>query len=187
MSLPLGLITCIVWSNRKTRIEVTLNGVLSSAEVIKTSLLVERVPESSAGIIEVLELLIHLVYSSSSSLSSSLYGLVAGGVGGIFETSDFGSSASGSKGLKSSLSVREEPALGDVERRSTRFFGRMPSLAKSSACPYSGMRDAHPHQSSPSSAYPSFPDLGSACRFPRCEVLMSQRQVEEEAKGHLNC
>lgn len=81
----------------------------------------------------------HLVYSSSSSLSSSLYGLfgslVAGGVGGIFDTRS--TEPDGSPGLESSSSTlvlfpgrTVVAALGDVESRSTLFFGRMPNLAR---------------------------------------------------------
>ncbi len=83
-----------------------------------------------------------LVYSSSSSLSSSLYGLAVGGVLGICETTDF--PAQGREGfgsLSSSVGVLtigvermlvevEEGGEGEVERRSTRFLGRIPSLAE---------------------------------------------------------
>lgn len=49
----------------------------------------------------------HLVYSSSSSLSSNLYGLALGGVFGIWETSDFG--ADGMDGFGSSSSSPSPP------------------------------------------------------------------------------
>jgi hypothetical protein len=83
--------------------------------------------------------LTHLVYSSSSSLSSSLYGLfgslLAGGVAGILFTRSL--EALVNPGLKSSSAVREVVSGGtigaddgEVESKSTRFFGRMPSLAE---------------------------------------------------------
>lgn len=81
----------------------------------------------------------YLVYSNSSSLSSSLYGLfgslVAGGVGGILLTRSL--EAFVNPGLKSSsadlglvaFAGIEEADEGEVDSRSTRFFGRIPSLA----------------------------------------------------------
>ena len=84
----------------------------------------------------------HRVYSSSSSLSSSLYGLVAGGVFGNRDRAL--GSAGGRDGLKSSSSSSSMGfgvAIGGsdlfvcgvtgfaVESRSTFFFGRKPSFA----------------------------------------------------------
>lgn len=61
-------------------------------------------------------------------------------MGGIFDTRS--TDPDGNPGLESSsstlalvlpgLTELAAPALGDVERRSTRFFGRMPSLAEGS-------------------------------------------------------
>lgn len=69
--------------------------------------------------------------NSSSSLSSNLYIVVsAGGVGGILLIR----LPLGKEGLGSSSSLlfsdfRCEEAEGDVDMRSTRFFGRIPNLA----------------------------------------------------------